>query len=431
MTSGRAESRWRLPPVRGLLTLVAGEGVSRVLSFLAIAILTRRMNPAAWGPVAVALTTLQFGSLIVELGMRLFGAREVARRPADAHRLMGPILATQVVVAALLVVLATLVARLHVVEADLGRLLPGYSVSLLAFPFVLAWIYQGLGAMQWVAIPQVTRYAAFLLLTALLVRSAADVPRLPWLEVAALSSAAAVSVSALRRFGLRLSVTPRKAFDRAILREALPISASELIWVVRMYLPTLALWYVVSPASVGRFDVSHRVLMVLHGLLTMYLINLYTPLSQAAHGPQRRFVGLLAGSAAFATTAATLGAIVIAVRPAMLLNVLFGAQFSTPEGAATLVILASLIPVLTLRGHAMYALVALGRQRRELACSIAGSVVLAVLLWRWVPAWGVRGAAFAMLGSESFALLLTVVALVDALRRPAPIARDSEVVAIS
>jgi O-antigen/teichoic acid export membrane protein len=417
VTGGISESRWHLPPVRGLVTLLAGEGLSRVLSFAAIALLTRRLGAAAWAPIAVALTAAQFGTLLVEAGMRLFGAREVAKNPGQAARLMRPILSTQLVIASGLVLAAIGVAALRLVGPELGRLLPGYAVSLVALPFFFLWIFQGWGAMEWVAIPQVTRYAVFLGLSALVVTGPARIGWLPWLEVAAVSAGAATAALALGRRGVRISASWSSAFEGAVTREALPIAASSTLWVVRMYLPIVVLWALSSKESVSRFDVSLRVLMVIQAGLSMYLTNLYTPLSRAVEGPRRGFVGLLLGSSALATAGTLLLTLALSIRPGELLGFLNGAAFNTPESASALTLLAWVIPFLALRGHGIFALTALGRQRIELVCSVVASALLVVLLIRWVPVGGARAAAMAMLGSEAFGFLLTTIALGVALRR--------------
>jgi O-antigen/teichoic acid export membrane protein len=407
---------WRLPPLRGLVTLLAGEGLSRVLSFLAIALLTRRLGEAGWAPVAVALTAVQFGALFVESGMRLYGAREVARDPSAAPLLMRPVLSTQLWVAVALVAGASVIAGLGLTRPELGRLLPGYAVSLVALPFFVPWLFQGLGTMQWVAVPQVARYSAFLLLSAALVTSPLRVTWLPWVEAASMAGGAFIAVWAARRVGTPIRFARTRAFDPAVLREAVPIAASQLLWVVRMYLPTALLWKMAAEVSVARFDVSHRVLMVLQALLTMYLTNLYTPLSRDVRGPRRRFVGLLLASTGLAAATAILATAALSVRPGALLGVLNGAAFDNPEAAASLRIIALLVPVLAIRGHAHYALIALRRQRRELGCAVAGSVLLVALLLLWVPTGGAPAAARAMLVSESFGLVLTWVALAHTLR---------------
>ncbi len=416
-SSSAAEQTWHLPPIGGLVTLLSGEFASRALSFAAIAVLTRRLGVVGWAPVAVALTTLQFGALFVESGMRLYGAREVARDTSNGARLMGPVLSTQLALAVLVLIGAVAVRALGLVEPDLARLLPGYAVSLFMLPLFVPWVFQGYGDMQWVAIPQVVRYAVFLVLSALLVTSPARTGFLPWLETAAMAAGAGVALVALRRHrAIAVRVTPASAFDRDVLREATPIAASQMVWVLRMYLPTLFLWHLATKRDVAQFDVSLRVLMVLQAFLTMYLMNLYTPLSQAAHGDRARFRGLLTTSTVLAGVLAVVGAIILGSAPGRLLGLLFGGAYNNPDAAASLALLAFVVPVLTVRGHAHYALTSLGYQRRELLCTVAGSALLVVLLIAWAANGGARAAALAMLLSESLGLLLTWIALALAMR---------------
>lgn len=406
-----AEPKWQLPPIRGLVTLLAGEGLSRVFSFLAIALLTRRLGPAGWAPVAVALTAVQFGALVVESGMRLYGAREVARDGAAAGRLLPPVLATQVVVAALIAALGVVAWWGELVDPDLGRLLPGYALSLLALPFFVPWVFQGHGEMQWVAVPQVVRFGAFLILSAAIVVAPERANLLPWIEVAAMGIGAAVAVVALRRYDARVTFDLSRAFDREVMREAIPIAGSQVLWVLRMYLPTLVLWKLAARESVAHFDVAHRVLMVIQALQSVYLANLLTPLSRAGKESRQRFFSLLLAATALAGVAAAAGAVVLAAIPGPILGLLNGAEFNNPEAAAALTILSLVIVVIVVRGHAHYALVAAGYQRRELACAFVSTTVLAGLLVWWVPSGGSGGAALAMLVAESVGLVITWAAL--------------------
>jgi O-antigen/teichoic acid export membrane protein len=270
--------------------------------------------------------------------------------------------------------------------------------------------------MRWVAIPQVARYATFLALSAVIVTAPGRAGFIPWIETASMVVGAAIALGAVRRFGIPISIDRAAAFERPMLREALPIATSQLIWVARTYLPIVVLWYVAPRAAVAQFDVAHRLLMVLQAGLAVYLTNLYTPLSRAATGPRRVFSGLLLGSALLSGAGAFAVALLLAAYPAPILGALFGESFRAPAAVASLAVLAFVGPVITLRGHFHYALVALGRQREELRCSVIAGIALIVLLALLVPGSGVRGAAMSMLLSESLGLILTGLAVVSAMR---------------
>jgi O-antigen/teichoic acid export membrane protein len=399
---------WR----RGLAVLVAGESFSRVLSFFAIWLLTQRLGRDAYAPVAVVLATMMFLSLAVEMGLPLFGAREVARDPSAAARLLPRALGMQLAVASVLVLAAFFVSMSGLVVPDIARLLPGYAVSLLLLPWLAPWIFQGFGAMQWVAAPAVLRQALFLAGSALLVRSTVDLARLPWVEVAAVGGAALLAQAALRRRGVRVRVDPRGAADRELLHDAVPMGSSQLTWVLRMYLATLILWTVVPKESVSNYDVAHRVMMVMQGMLSMYFTNVYPAIARAASGAAAGLRRLLWRSTLLLGAATLTGAVAIAVAALPLLQTLFPrGNYANAESAICLVLLAFVIPVLAVRGHARLGLLATGFGRLELACSVAGTLVLAGLTPWWASTRGAAGAAQALLCAEIAGAVITLVAL--------------------
>jgi O-antigen/teichoic acid export membrane protein len=413
----------RLPPWRGLVVLLGGEGVQRALSFAAVWLVARRLPSADFAPVEVALSALMFGALVVELGFPLLAAREVARDRGAETRLFGPVVALQLAAAALLVALAWGGRAAGMLGPELGRLLPIYALSLLLLPWLAPWSFQGRGEMEWVAAPGVLRQALFLAGVALLVHGSDDLALLPWAEVAAVGGAALLAQAARRRRLARerqarpaAPSMPRPA-PVALLAEAAPMGLSQLLWVLRMYLATLLLWRLVpQKESVSNYAVAHRVMMVMQAVLTMYFTNLYPGLARAARGAREALRRLLLRSSALAVGGALALALAVAAGAEPLLALLWKPEFCNAESAACLRALAFVLPLLACRGHARMTLIALGRGRLELACSVAGSVALAALIPWWTARDGAVGAAEALLAAEGLGLLLTVFALCVAWR---------------
>ncbi len=405
----------RLPPFRGLAVLGTGEALTRLLSFVAIARLTRVLGDRGFMPVEVALAALNLAVYTVEMGFPLYCAREVARDPQAVARLLPRVLPTQLAVAAALVVGAFVAARAKLVDPELGELLPGYAASLLLIPFALPWVFQGRGEMRWVALPQVVRQSTFLVATLALVGGVPQRARLPWAEILAVGAGSAVALGAFLRRG-RLTLAPRHAFDRHLLREALPMGGAQFLWVVRMYLPTLLLCHFVAKESVARYGVAHRVMMVLQGLLTVYFTNFVPTLSRAVLGPRPLLLKLLRRSLLLVAGGTLLLVLAIVARAETVLGLLFGDVFRHPEAAACLVPLAFLIPVLACRGHAQFTLLTLGRARREALCSVVGALLLVALIPWWATARGASGAALGVLVSESVSMVLAFALLRPSLR---------------
>jgi PST family polysaccharide transporter len=90
------------------------------------------------------------------------------------------------------------------------------------------------------------------------------------------------------------------------------------------------------------------------------------------------------------------------VAPA-LVALIFGDSTAWQAAIPVLSVLIWVVPVLAVRGHTYYGLVALGRQRQEMVCSVIGVGVLLALMALWVPRFGALGAAWSMVLSELLA----------------------------
>ncbi len=409
----------RLPSWRGLTVLLGGEGTQRGLSFVAIWLLTQRMTREQYAPVEVALAALMFAALVVELGLPLLGAREVARQPTHALSLVRPVVGLQLVTALVLAGLAFVARAAGWIDGVLAQLLPVYALSLLLLPWLVPWLFQGLGAMAWVAAPGVLRQGLFLAGVAVWVTDGERIARLPWIEVAAVGGAAALAqlawrkrTAALRAVGAIGAIgEPRALPSRsALLREAAPMGLSQFLWALRMFLATLLLWNLVERPAVADYGVAHRVMMILQAVITMYFTNLYPTLSRAAVGPRPELARLLVRSLSIATGGALLLAGGIAVAAPWLLHTLFRAEFANAQSIRCLRLLIFVIPLLALRGHFRMTLLSMGRGRLELMVSIGGTLLLAALIPSLARAQGASGAALSLLIAEAAGTAATAIA---------------------
>jgi len=399
---------------RNLSILVAGDLLGRLLATVAFIHLARTLQPAYFGALELTLAVVMVLTLVVDLGLKTLGAREVARVPTTFVGLAARIVPLQGVVAGGVYALLLLSLWLLPLDATMKWLLAGFGLTLLAYPLILNWVFQGRNEMAWVALPLFLRQAVFAVLALLLVEGPGQVLRLPAFELAGAVLAVAVNLAAFRRIGGRLAIRASAWIDRSLLAETLPIAASNLIWALRMYLPLILLGLLAGSAAAGTFAAPHRAMMVLQAVLLLYLNNLFPTISQAAKAwngnpdPAAPDLGRLLRRSMFlvlpVAVALALGTMLIA--PALVALVLGGSaawQASIP----VLALLIWLIPVLVARGHSYFALIALDRQRQEMWCSVVGVILLFGLFLVLAPRYGAVGTAWAMLISELCATVLS------------------------
>jgi len=71
-----------------LLYLLTGEFAAKLLTFASFSYLARLLGPQDYGFLEFTLAVMVFFTLPVDLGLGTYGAREIARHPDQAARLL-------------------------------------------------------------------------------------------------------------------------------------------------------------------------------------------------------------------------------------------------------------------------------------------------------------------------------------------------------
>jgi len=391
---------------RNVGILASGEVLSRGLTFLAFARLARLLSLSGYGLLELAQALLIFLTLLADLGTGKTGTREIAANGGAARpALVRAVISVQLLLAMAIVALLGAIGSRLPIEPALTRLLLGFAVSLLGYPFLLGWVFQGRSQMAPVAVLQVARRAVFLTVTMIVVRSPTDLFRVPWAEFFAVAFAATGYVVLLRSFGKPIPLGLGTHRHRDLLRESLPIGGSQLVWAGRMYLPMLVLASYSSRVSIGFFGAALRIVMVAQTLLATYFTTLFPAISEVSDSPAalatllkqslRRVlwpIAILAGATTLSASA--------------IIRLVFGGKFAEPEAITLLAVLIWILPILAWRRHYSEALIALHYSGEELMCSLFGLALL-VLLTVGLSGMGVSAGAWAMLIAEFSASALT------------------------
>lgn len=389
-----------------MATLAVGEILTRATSFLAFAYLARTLGPDGFGKLEFVLTWIMLGVLLIESGFQTIGARDVAIDEAAAPTLVARILPIQCCIALLLTLTCYCLMRLHSLDDVTSRMLFGYSLSLLAVPWFMSWVFQGQQRMVWVTLPQVLRQICFLIAAVALVGSAAEILWLPYAEIASVLVAAVICLVVYLRSGQRLGLTnPLAAPSRALIRDATTIGLSQFLWFVRMYLPIVLLKFLLGDEAVGRFGAAHRIVNVFQVCVTVYWVSFFPQLSQ--HAGRTTLKSTLLRSMTLSTSLMIVGAVGLAVFAPQIMQLAFGSGFSASTPAAVLAILVWRVPIIMFRSHARQALFVMRSQGAELICSLVSVLVLAAVAYVATLHFGVVGLATAAILAELVGAIAT------------------------
>ncbi|MFT7619826.1 MAG: O-antigen/teichoic acid export membrane protein [Planctomycetota bacterium] len=393
--------------IGNLLLLGFGEVATRGFSFLAFSYLGHVLAPEDLGIYGSALAVMMFGALTLDQGFGIHGSRGIARHPASTEVLVRQIVSVQLWLAVAIYAVIWVTSKLAPIDPTLGVLLRGLGLTLFAAPFFFNWVFQGRNEMLWYALPTAIRQLTFLLLVLLLVKTADDLKLLPYAEIGGAVICALCFVVAYVRSGSKLVIDLRAGWNRQLFKEALPIGGSNLIWALRTYLPILVVLGALGPKSAGFFEPGHRIIMVLFAFLGVYFTNIFPAMSSAAIHDRARLRILIRKALATSIVGTVVMATASSLTAEFAINLVVGSQYVTEAAVNSMIILSWILPIVAWRRCAMFGLIVLDQQKKELRCSIVGLVVLVAIIYPLTKEYGLAGCASSMLISEFLATMLT------------------------
>ena len=393
------------------LFLSDGEFTAKLLTFASFSFLARMLGPWQYGLLEFTLALMVFFTLPVDLGLGSYGAREIARNPQNAARLLTEITQLRLLLALCSMCAVGVFVLLIHKSLELKLLLLLYGFSLLSGPFLLQWFFQAHDQMHWVGAASIVRQTIFAGLVFLFCR-----PGWPLVNVGFIECASVAGVAGFCFYVTRTKMgfsSPGRLLTRkclaAHLKEASPIGLTELAWAFMWYFCTVLLGFIFADRSLGWFGASHRALMALHTFVWLYFFNLLPSISRCVGQPHRHILDLMDGSVRFAAWSGLLAAAVLTAIAPFLLTLIYGPSFRA--ASASFAILAWMLPVAMLSGHHRYMLIAFGQQRTLLGCTAVSATAAVILGFLLVPLYGGPGAAWALLAANTINLVLVYLAV--------------------
>lgn len=388
---------------RNILQLSVWDMLAKAVYFLACVSLARTLGVDQYGVWEFAVSVAAYGLLFADLGMEIWATREATKGvniPALVGiviplRLLGAMVASGILLS-LLPFLPDF-SQLRIVLMLLGLTLFLQAVN-------LKWVFMGRARMaiagKGLALAQVVFASGIIVIAT----SPSD---LIWVALLkALGDLAAVTF-----YGKQFISTYQ--FSRAdfrwhgglgILRNTLPVGASNALGLLSYNCDSLLLGFLSGPHAVGLYNAAYRPVTALLALPLTYFQGLFPLLSRRHHEDEQSFSILLKRSLGIAGVMAfPIGISGMFLGPAIL-ELLFGPAFGPANAALEILVWSAVLVIL--RGSYRQAFIASDHQTLDLRCggiSTAFNIGLNILL---IPPYGIVGAAVATVIGDGIWLIL-------------------------
>ena len=276
-----AQRGWRTV-MRRSAALMMGEGTARLIGFIAVLVLARRLGPDGFGLVTLGLTLVAWFAFVVDSGTELFNVREVAREPTRfreiAEQMLGLRLALSLLAAAIFVAGVEIFAKSPYTRDTVVL----FAVVLPAIALNLRWVVLGVGGSRGVAVGNAASRIVVLAGVLLLVAGAYDVKRVAFLEAAGeLTYAIVILVYVGGRFG---AIRPRMhlAVWWSTLEQSFPLMVGGVARATIYSFDVIVISLALGPRDLGIYGVAAKPVNFAAGAVALYSLSFLSAFSATA-----------------------------------------------------------------------------------------------------------------------------------------------------
>ncbi|MBU0480055.1 MAG: flippase [Proteobacteria bacterium] len=387
---------------------ILSEATAKGVFFVTNIYLARSLGVSGFGVFALAQTITYYFWFAVNLGVDMYGIREIARNRTDSSRIINPLFTLRVTSGAVFFLI-------YAASVALVDMPPEHRVAFIGCGFYLFtqslysdWVFKGIEKFKYIAYGSFASSGIFLIAVFFLVRGENDLGR-----AAFAWSAAGLFGSIILLYILpgKTGITIKPDFNFRVwsshIRESIYLSISSALLTVYRYLSVLLISFFFTPFEVGIFMAPYRAILAVGTAGVMLPMAFYPALSEM----------YIRDRMGFRKTQTNLHWIMCAMGiPFAGVGMFFGeeivlALFGSSYEASVLAfrLLVWLIPLFFLRHSYGFVLIAAGHQRLHNIAVLAGVVCMAVTGIILIPMYSVIGGALALLFSELSILVAIVI----------------------
>ncbi len=392
------------------LALGGAQLVTMATGIITAVVLARALGPAVYGIIGFGVAVLSYFGLLVNMGMDVHGVREISRRPEFGNHLVGMIISTRIVFAAVLYAALVAAAPLFGWSEEVRNVLMIQGVGMFGVALTLDFYYQAEQRMAVAALRQGGAAIIGAIAVVALIKTPFDIYKAAAVPVAVQVASALVLLiffRATRPSQIAAEGAPARG---QFIRRAAPVALITVLGTIYINMDIVILGYLVPEHQVGLYVAASRVAMI--GVVFQNLAHsAFFPALSQAYGDDAEAAAAAANHArSVSYFGGAVGGAGMLLAPAIV-AILFGASYA--EAAPALTIL--MANVLAFHLGAAYGTPILAWQCDKpymviLGAGAGANIALNLIL---IPVYGIEGAAIATLVTQ----LLILIALMALARK--------------
>ena len=381
--------------------------IFRSAVFFGTLYIARVLGTAEFGLFSFAMAVSYSISIVVDLGVSLYGTREVARSLDKTKELLSVLNSLRFLASILTFSALFLVLTLAHVPPHKKSVLLAAGLYIIAYALSPDWLLRGTETMKYLSIGNLMMAFTFLPSIFFLVKDPGDTTwaALLW-SLSSFFGSVAMIYLLWKKLGIKFFFTFSLSKWKEHFKELIYFTLIGLLTRAYIYLPVLLLGFLVTPKEVGIFSASHRFYLLI--TVNFALPRAFYPVLASLHQDIEAFkkaqynfqkimiaIGLPLG----------VGGTVLAKD---IIGLLYGNSYL--EGADVLKIIIWAVSITFIRMTYGQSLLVLGLQRFHALATGMGILITFILYLLLIPIYGIYGAALGMTFGEITILFIMAIA---------------------
>ncbi len=397
--------------IKNYCILLSGEAIARLLTLITFAYLARALGPAGFGIIEFCFAHALILSFMVDFGVGVLGAREIAQKPNDIREITKRMVAIRFWSMALSAFLLACYALLSPQPWPVKTLLLLFGISLIPMPYLFQWVFLGCNWMKYVSISQIVRYGVFAGIVLLTVREPSNMSNVVAAECAGVLVSAVFTIVCFRlKIGFWPSIAPVWPTMNEI-KQVAPIALSHFMWAAKYIFVTVVVGFLAglgqNAEQVGHFGAAVRIIVAMHVFISLYFNNLLPSVSRAVTEPIEPFRLFINRAVRTSAWISLCGSMLLVIMAHQIVRIIYGDAYG--QSVIILQILVWMLSAALVSTHFRVTLIAASRQGFELISTAVGAVItltLVIILYRRL---GLTSVAAAMVIGEMSTLVLSFI----------------------
>jgi len=377
--------------------LTLAEIVSKAIGFLVIIYVARILGPDNFGKLGFAQAFTSYFGLIVNLGLDVYGAREVAKNKSKAKELLSNIVLMKFFLFIFVYALLFLIVSFLPKDTYTKKVILLYGLSLFTSVLAIDWFFQGFENFKIIAIGRIIRNVVYAVLVFSFIKYQYQL--IEFIGIQILSAVVGVAVLWIVSYNFFSLRTVSLAKWKNLGKTGFILASSFFMISIYYNLDKVMIGFWFPDKYVGWYEAAYRIVNLFIILATI-IFNIFTP--SLARGEHKAFHNYLIVK----NLIGLISSVGIFIAHSILIYYIFGKSFAPASNV--LKIFSLLIFLIYLNYSLTAPLYLWGKEKLYLLIVGTGALVNAGLNVIMIPKWNIIGAAWATILSEITILLVTI-----------------------